>query len=234
MPVFSLNQQIFFPPPHMANPDGILAIGGDLEPERLLLAYEMGIFPWYSEDEPIIWWSPDPRCILDIKELKISKSMKQIMRNRGFRFSFDQAFMEVLNHCRTIERKDQQGTWITDDISRAYQQLHEMGYAHSTEVWQGDELVGGLYGVSLGKGFFGESMFSKVSNASKAALIHLTSCLETKGFTWLDCQVYNGHLGRLGAKNIPRPEFLQRLEEAVGHATIQGNWEICLKEGEGK
>ena len=230
MPVFSLNEDIFFPPPHMANPDGILAVGGDLRPERLLLAYEMGIFPWYSEDEPIIWWSPDPRCILEIDELRITKSMRQVMRNQGFRFSFDQAFGTVLAHCQTIDRKDQLGTWITEEISRAYQHLHDLGFAHSVEVWLDDELVGGLYGVSLGKCFFGESMFSKVSNASKAALIHMTASLKQKGFSWVDCQVYNSHLGRLGAKNIPRPEFLARLEQGVNQSTLRGNWGECLQQ----
>ncbi len=224
MPVYSLTDDIYFPPPHFSNPDGILAIGGDLSPQRLLLAYHMGIFPWYSEWEPIVWWSPDPRCILPLSSLKISKSMRQVLRKDSFQVTFDQAFGKVLYQCRSMRRKGQRGTWITLEMEEAYQNLHQMGYAHSVEVWQEGQLVGGLYGVSVGRCFFGESMFSAVSNASKVAFVHLVHFLDARGFTWIDCQVYNDHLGSLGAIEVPRTTFLQMLEKDVAQASLRGNW----------
>ncbi|MEL6588892.1 MAG: leucyl/phenylalanyl-tRNA--protein transferase [Bacteroidota bacterium] len=233
MPVYALTNDIFFPPPQLANPEGILAVGGDLRPERLLLAYHMGIFPWFSEYEPIVWWSPDPRCILETAQLKVSKSMRQVLRRRHFRVSFDQAFGEVIQACRSIKRKGQLGTWITEEMEAAYLSLHEMGFAHSVEVWQNEQLVGGLYGVSLGRCFFGESMFSRASNASKTGFITLVRALETKGFRWLDCQIYNEHLGSLGAHEISREEFLHRLEQDIRQDTLQGNWGELLRVGDG-
>lgn len=229
MPVYALTNDIFFPPPQLANPEGILAVGGDLRPERLLLAYHMGIFPWFSEYEPIVWWSPDPRCILETAQLKVSKSMRQVLRREYFQVSFDQAFGEVIRACRSIKRKGQRGTWITEEMEAAYQSLHEMGFAHSVEVWQEQELVGGLYGVSLGRCFFGESMFSRVSNASKTGFITLVKALREQGFEWLDCQIYNEHLGSLGAHEISREEFLTRLEKDIRQDTLQGNWGELLQ-----
>ncbi|MFK7926438.1 MAG: leucyl/phenylalanyl-tRNA--protein transferase [Bacteroidia bacterium] len=229
MPVYALTDDIFFPPPQLANPEGILAVGGDLRPERLLLAYHMGIFPWYSEYEPIVWWSPDPRCILETNQLKVSKSMRQILRRAGFRISFDQAFGTVIQECRKIKRKGQRGTWITDEMETSYCSLHEMGFAHSVEVWENEKLVGGLYGVSVGRCFFGESMFSRASNASKAGFITLVQHLQAAGFQWIDCQIYNDHLGSLGASEISRESFLARLAHDIKLDTLQGNWEDLLK-----
>ena len=228
MPVFELTDSLIFPPPNLANPDGILAIGGDLRPERLLLAYQMGIFPWYSHTEPIIWWSPDPRFILETASLKISKSMRQVLRRNQFQFTFDQAFSDVIAECKQIDRKGQSGTWITHDMLSAYEELHRLGFAHSVEVWENDQLVGGLYGISLGQCFFGESMFAKVSNASKAGFITLVQTLEEQGFTWIDCQVHTDHLERLGAEEIPREEFLSRLTQDLNHPTYQGNWQLMF------
>lgn len=225
MPIFALTDEIIFPPPQWANEQGILAIGGDLQPERLLLAYEKGIFPWYSEDEPIIWWSPDPRFVLRSSNLKVSKSMKQVLRSEKFQITFDQNFSDVIQNCQQIKRKGQPGTWITNPMYEAYIKLHELGYAHSVEVWENAELVGGLYGISLGRAFFGESMFSKVSNASKTGFIHLVNTLKRHHFELIDCQVYTQHLARFGAEEIHRSDFLAELEEALTHRTIQGNWE---------
>ena len=224
MAVYALSNELFFPPPQLSNPDGILAIGGDLSPQRLLLAYHMGIFPWYSEWEPIVWWSPDPRCILPVEALKISKSMRQLIRRNVFSLSFDRAFGQVISQCRNVPRKGQRGTWITLEMEEAYLRLHELGFAHSVEVWQEGQLVGGLYGVSVGRCFFGESMFSLVSNASKMAFVFLVQSLAQKGFNWIDCQVYNQHLGSLGARELPREKFLQLLERDVQKETLQGNW----------
>ncbi|MEM6345473.1 MAG: leucyl/phenylalanyl-tRNA--protein transferase [Bacteroidota bacterium] len=229
MPVYALTEDIFFPPPQLANPEGILAVGGDLRPERLLLAYHMGIFPWYSEYEPIVWWSPDPRCVLETAQLKVSKSMRQILRRNQFQVSFDQAFGTVIQECRKIKRKGQHGTWITDEMEEAYCSLHDMGFAHSVEVWENEQLVGGLYGVSVGRCFFGESMFSRVSNASKTGFITLVKHLQKAGFNWIDCQIYNDHLGSLGASEISREAFLRRLADDIKQDTLQGNWETLLK-----
>lgn len=230
MPIYALSDELIFPPPDWAAPEGILAIGGDLRPERLLLAYQQGIFPWYSPGEPIVWWSPDPRFVLMLEELKISKSMKQVMRSGKFHFTADADFQGVIQNCKTAKRRGQGGTWITQEMQQAYIQLHRMGYAHSVEVWQQDELAGGLYGVSLGNTFFGESMFTRVSNASKAGFIWLLQQLATKGFEWIDCQVYTAHLQRFGARNIPRSRFLKMLEEALTQPTHKGNWGNWLAE----
>lgn len=215
--LFALDKELIFPPVHLAEPDGLLAIGGDLSTDRLLLAYRNGIFPWYEGDH-ILWWCPDPRFVLNPAELKISKSMAQLIKRQTFRFSINEAFTEVISNCKAISRRGQNGTWITEDIREAYTRLHHAGYAHSAEVWQGDELVGGLYGVRLGKIFFGESMFSKVSNASKYAFISYVEQLKSEDVQLIDCQVYTEHLESLGARMMSRQVFVQLLKKLVpGH-----------------
>ena len=214
MPLFALNNELIFPPVHLSEPDGLLAIGGDLSPERLLLAYPKGIFPWYEGDH-ILWWSPDPRFVLFPDELKVSKSMQQLLKKNAFNFTINRSFKEVINSCKTVSRRNQESTWITDEMKNAYINLHHMGYAHSAEVWLNDELVGGLYGIRLGKIFFGESMFSKVSNASKYAFIIYVYTLLLEGVKLIDCQVYTEHLESLGARMIEREKFVQLLKENV-------------------
>jgi leucyl/phenylalanyl-tRNA--protein transferase len=224
MPVFRLSESLVFPPPERAERGGLLAMGGDLSPQRLLLAYEQGIFPWFSDGEPILWWSPDPRFVLFPKELKVSASMRQVLRRNVFRITFDQAFAEVIAHCQQIPRPGQDGTWITAEVQAAYTELHRLGFAHSVEVWQGDDLAGGLYGVSLGSCFFGESMFARVSNASKAGFITLVQALEERNFQLIDCQIYTPHLESLGARGLRRRDFLIRLAELLRSPTWQGSW----------
>ncbi|MDR3716544.1 MAG: leucyl/phenylalanyl-tRNA--protein transferase [Puia sp.] len=198
----------------MAEPDGLLAFGGDLSTERLLLAYRSGIFPWY-EGRHILWWCPDPRFVLFPGELKVSKSMQQSIRKNAFTFRINTAFREVIGNCKVISRKDQAGTWITDEVREAYIRLHDLGYAHCAESWLNGELVGGLYGIRMGKVFFGESMFSKVSNASKFAFISYIRVLQSEGVRLIDCQVYTEHLESLGARMIPREEFIGLVEELI-------------------
>lgn len=214
MPLFALNKELYFPPVHLAEPDGLLAMGGDLSTERLLLAYRSGIFPWY-EGRTILWWSPDPRFVLFPSSLKVSKSMQQLIKRNAFEFTINQAFDQVIAHCRHSNRKGQFGTWITDDVEKAYNRLHRQGFAHSAEAWQNGKLVGGLYGIRMGKFFFGESMFSHVSNASKFAFIRYTQLLQSEGVELIDCQVYTQHLESLGAKMIPRNQFIQTLQEGL-------------------
>jgi len=223
MPVFSLNEDIIFPPVELADESGILAVGGDLSEERLIEAYSRGIFPWYSPGEPILWWSPDPRFILYPKEIKVSRSMRQILKRETFTITFDQAFPEVIKNC-SKPREDELGTWITDEMTDAYIKLHNVGLAHSVEAWQDGRLAGGLYGVSLGKTFFGESMFTHVSNASKACFIVLTRYLGEAGFPIIDCQVHTDHLASLGAHFIPRSDFLAVIESSIKEETLRGNW----------
>ncbi len=225
MSYYFLGEELFFPPVEQADEYGILAIGGDLSPARLLLAYRSGIFPWFSQDEPIIWWAPNPRFVLYPEDIKVSKSMKQILRRKQFQITADQHFSEVISHCRHIPRPGQEGTWITPDMQMAYQKLHEEGYAHSIEVWEDGELVGGLYGVSLGRCFFGESMFSRVSNASKAGFISLVLELQSRNFELVDCQVYTQHLASLGAKSIPRARFTQEIQQALDYPSFRGSWQ---------
>lgn len=213
MQIIILSDELWFPPVEESLPDGLLAVGGDLSPERLLLAYRSGIFPWFSDDEPALWWSPDPRFVLFPKELKVSKSMARLMQGCTFEFRVNTAFSEVIGHCSAITRKDQDGTWITDDIIDAYSELHDMGYALSAEAWQNGVLVGGLYGIRMGNCFFGESMFSKVSNASKFAFINWVRLLQQEGVAFIDCQVHTEHLESLGARMIPRSEFMKLLAE---------------------
>jgi leucyl/phenylalanyl-tRNA--protein transferase len=228
MPIFALNEQIIFPPVNLAERSGILAVGGDLSPERLIEAYRRGIFPWYSEGDPIIWWSPDPRFVLFPAETYISKTMRQVLRRKVFEVSFDRDFRAVMRGCQG-PRKREKGTWITEEMMEAYIRLHESGIAHSIATWQHGELMGGLYGISLGRCFFGESMFTRVSNASKAAFITLSMRLRELGFVIIDCQVYTSHLESLGARHITRDEYIAILEEGLMYETIQGSWGDLIK-----
>ena len=209
--MYFLTKDLYFPPVDEASPEGILAIGGDLSTERLLLAYKRGIFPWFEEDEPIMWWAPPERMVLFFEDLKISKSMRNVLNQKKFRITFNTAFREVILHCKKITRKDQPGTWITNEMVEAYCKLHEIGVAKSVEVWENEQLVGGLYGIDLGHIFCGESMFSKVSNASKVAFIHLVKYLQKNNYRILDCQVYNDHLASLGCVEIDRDDFMTLL-----------------------
>ncbi len=208
-----------FPPVEEADEDGLLAMGGDLSVERLLHAYQKGVFPWYEGDVPL-WWCPDPRFVLFPDELKVSKSMQQLLKKNTFEFSINKAFEEVIHQCKTTYRQGQQGTWITDEIKYAYTQLHYLGYAHSAEVWLNETLVGGLYGIRLGKVFFGESMFSLVSNASKYAFIKYVEQLKKDNIQLIDCQVYTEHLESLGAKMIHRKDFITLLNEYIDKKII--------------
>ncbi len=212
--MYILTDVIKFPPASYADYDGLLALGGDLSIQRLLLAYTSGIFPWYNEGQPILWYSPDPRMVLFPSELKVSKSMKQLIRKNKFEVTFNKDFKNVLMNCATIKRTEQDGTWITRDMQSAYLELNKLGYAISVEVWENDELVGGLYGIWLEgkKVFCGESMFSKVSNASKYGFITLVNWLQKKDVKLIDCQVYTDHLASLGAREIDRSRFLSYLE----------------------
>ncbi|MCL1911446.1 MAG: leucyl/phenylalanyl-tRNA--protein transferase [Leptospirales bacterium] len=221
--IFNLPKEIIFPPVELAEPNGILAVGGDLSVERLIAAYRQGIFPWFSEGSPILWWSPDPRFVLYPNEIKISRSMKQIMNRNFFNITYDTAFRDVIGNCRK-QRKDQNGTWITDEMEEAYIELHIMGFAHSVETWHNGALAGGLYGISIGKMFFGESMFANISNASKAALITLSVKLQSLGFDCIDCQVYTEHLSSMGGRSIPRDDFMNIITSSMKHETILGNW----------
>ena len=214
--MFLLNNDLFFPPLQTADEDGLLAIGGDLSIERLLLAYRSGIFPWYNEDEPICWWSPDPRFVLYPDELKVSSSMKTVLQNGKYRFTINRAFEKVIQNCKTVSRHGQDGTWISPAMQQAYTALHELGYAHSAETWQDGELVGGLYGVRLGDIFFGESMFSLKPNASKFAFTSYVRILQKENVQLIDCQLHTNHLESLGAKMIPRELFTQILVTNTG------------------
>lgn len=207
---------VLFPPPAAAltRPNGLLAAGGDLAPERLLAAYRNGIFPWYEEGQPILWWSPDPRTVLFPAELHLSRRFRRSLRQGSFQASFDTDFTAVVRGCARIDEPEA-GTWITPDMMAAYQRLHELGHAHSLEVWADDRLAGGLYGVALGRAFFAESMFSRRSNASKAALAHLARVLEAHGFRLVDCQLPSPHLARMGAREVSRRQFLALLREAL-------------------
>ncbi|MDX1362690.1 MAG: leucyl/phenylalanyl-tRNA--protein transferase [Arenibacter latericius] len=211
--MFFLDDRFLFPNVNNADKEGLLAVGGDLSPQRLILAYKNGIFPWYNEESPILWWSPNPRMVLFPDEVKVSKSMRQLINKKPFKITWNSQFNEVINKCSSIERKDQDGTWITEEMKRAYLRLHELGVAKSMEVWENDTLVGGLYGIDLGHVFCGESMFSSVSNASKYAFIHMAKELGEKGYKVIDCQVYNSHLASLGAREIPREYFIKLLKD---------------------
>jgi leucyl/phenylalanyl-tRNA--protein transferase len=224
MPVFQLSKKLIFPPPELAEKDGLLAVGGDLSKKRLVLAYSMGIFPWYSEGFPILWWSPDPRLILIPEELTLSRSLRQVIKKNMFKVTMDTAFEEVIRNCAEAPRKKNEGTWITEDMIEAYIRLHHSGVAHSVESWRNGELVGGLYGVALGKAFFGESMFSKTSNASKVAFAELVRQLTAWDFTLIDCQVTTNHLISFGAKEVSRDEFMRILHHALEMPGVKGKW----------
>lgn len=226
MPIFRLVDDIVFPPPDYADPSGLLAIGGDLSSERLLEAYRNGIFPWYSDDQPILWWSPDPRFMLDLDEFKPSRSLRKTLRRKIFHVTFDRVFDEVIEACASVPREGQSGTWITPEMQQAYITLHGLGYAHSVETWFEGELVGGLYGVSLGKAFFGESMFHRKADASKTALASLVEKLKKWGFQFIDSQMTTDHMSHLGAREVPRRIFLKRLKSALSHPTKRGKWRV--------
>ncbi len=220
--MLQLGSELWFPPPEHFGEDGLVAIGGDLSPARLLLAYERGIFPWSAPEDPLLWWSPTPRAVVQPSEVKVSKSMRNVLNQKRFTITMDQDFRGVMEGCAD---RPEEGTWITEDFMEAYGQLHELGFAHSVEAWNNaGELVGGLYGVSLGNMFFGESMFAKASNASKTAFITLARQLETWGMPWMDCQIMNPHLASLGAMMMPRTEFLSALDLALEAPTRRGTW----------
>ena len=212
-----------FPPLDAASPEGLLAIGGDLCPDRILSAYRRGIFPWFSGNQPILWWSPNPRAVLLPSQIRISRSLKKNIRNRGFRITTDQAFVDVVKECAK-DREQQKGTWITREMRDAYTALHSRGHAHSVETWQNGELVGGLYGISIGKAFFGESMFARVTDSSKTALVGLSTLLTTWEYHFIDCQVRSSHLDSLGAKCIPRNQFSKMLERAIRVPVAPHHW----------
>ena len=210
-----LSNSIWFPNPQEADKDGLLAIGGDLSVKRLMLAYRAGIFPWFEDYQPILWWSPDPRMVLFLDDFKVSKSLEKIIHKNKFTITYNACFSEVIRNCSQIKREGQQGTWITNQMQESYLQLHKIGLATSVEIWLDDELVGGLYGIDLidKKVFCGESMFSKVSDASKVGFYYLVAQLKAKNYQLIDCQMYTTHLERLGAKEIPRNEFLKYLNQ---------------------
>jgi leucyl/phenylalanyl-tRNA--protein transferase len=225
MPVFRIPDDLIFPDPDLAEEDGLLGVGGDLKPERLLLAYRNGIFPWFSKGEPIMWWSPEPRCVLYPENLNVSTSLRQALKKGGYEVRFDTCFTDVIRYCSATKRKGQRGTWITKEMVEAYIRLHELGYAHSTEVFIGGELAGGLYGVAIGMTYSGESMFHLRPEASKIALYYLVQRLKDWKFPLIDCQVTNPHLLSLGAEEMPRKEFLKQMKknrEKKGHL---GKWD---------
>jgi leucyl/phenylalanyl-tRNA--protein transferase len=213
--MYFLSKELYFPPVEEASYEGVLAIGGDLSVERLLLAYRNGIFPWFNDDEPILWWSPSERMVVNPQDYKVSKSLRNIINRNIFEVTINKDFESVISNCQTIERKGQDGTWITDDIIQSYTELHKLGKAISFEVWQNNELVGGLYGVDLGHVFCGESMFSKVPNASKVAFVKLIEYLKANNYKLLDCQVHNDHLEKLGAFEISRVTFMTILKSQL-------------------
>ncbi len=225
MPLFRLSERIEFPPAWLARSDGLLCIGGDLSLERLLLAYQNGIFPWFSENEPLLWWSPDPRLVLFPDTIKISRSLKKDIKRTPFRITVDNAFEQTIVSCAQPRRDSHEGTWLVDEMIDAYIQLHKQGYAHSIETWHGNSLIGGLYGVCLGGSFFGESMFSNESNASKIALSALATLLNTHGFDMIDCQVTTNHLVNMGAVEVSRENFLKALAPSITRKMDTNIWD---------
>lgn len=222
MPVFSLNDSLLFPPPQLARSDGLLAVGGDLSPERLLLAYRQGIFPWYGPGEPLLWWAPNPRLVLFPEELRISRRLARTIRQNKFRVEYDHDFAKVIRLCGAT-RQDS-GTWLDPPLIAAFCRLQQLGYAHSVACYLGEELVGGLYGLALDRVFFGESMFSLVADSSKVALVGLVALLKKRGFAVIDCQVRTDHLLSMGAREIGGSDFAQLLLENIGHTTPDGSW----------
>jgi len=224
VPIYALPEEHVFPDPELADDSGIVAVGGDLHPARLLLGYSVGIFPWYSDGQPILWHSPDPRFVLTPSELHVTRSLRQRMKRQPFEITMDQSFPSVIRACAQIPRPYQDGTWITDAMEEAYVRLHSLGFAHSVEAWEDGELVGGLYGVSLGSVFFGESMFANRDDASKIAFVSLVRQLAAWGFEMVDSQVYTDHLNRFGATEIGRRDYLERLTRCLQTETRQGRW----------
>lgn len=225
MPVFRLDKRLVFPPVELAE-DGLLAVGGDLSPQRLLLGYSQGIFPWYGPKLPILWHSPDPRMVMVTRDLIINRSLRKAIRRRPYQLRVDTAFVDVLARCAETPRPGQDGTWLVPDMLAAYGKLHELGFAHSFEAWQDERLVGGLYGVSLGACFFGESMFAHAPDASKIAFAAGVAQLDAWGITLIDCQVHTEHLERLGAAEVPRSVFIERLRQALDAPTRRGRWQF--------
>lgn len=225
MPVYALDEDtLLFPPAGGANEEGLVAVGGRLSEDWLLTAYSSGLFPWFNPGDPVLWWSPDPRMVLQPSQVHVSKSMRPMLNNKAFEFSFDENFEKVMRACARAPRSGQSGTWITDEMIEAYCNLHKIGMAHSAEIHKDGKLIGGLYGVAIGGAFFGESMFSKQSNVSKLCFIRLCNWLYSKGFELIDCQVYSEHLARLGAHEIPRSTFIGRLKSALDKNTMKGKW----------
>jgi leucyl/phenylalanyl-tRNA--protein transferase len=224
--VYRLPSEPVFPDPQESEADGLLAVGGDLSPERLLAAYAAGIFPWFNPGSPILWWSPDPRLVLRPAWLHVPRSLERALRRGRYQVRADTAFDQVIRRCAEAPRPGQPGTWITRDMLRAYQRLHRLGFAHSFEAWEGDVLAGGLYGVSLGRAFFGESMFADRADASKVALVASIRWLAARGVELTDCQVHTEHLARFGAREIPRARFLAELAVALAHPTLRGKWDF--------
>ncbi len=219
-----------FPDIENTTPEGIVGVGGNLSPGMLLSAYSQGIFPWYSPGEPILWWSPDPRYVLFPEKIHIQRSLRKILKKDHFTYTFDKSFRKVISRCAIAERPGQNGTWITEEMIKGYSILNELGYAHSMEIWAGDCLAGGLYGVSLGDIFFGESMFTEQDNASKAGFVMLVTLLSREGFLLIDSQVYTSHLERFGAEEIPRNEYMDVLNKALKGRTRKGNWGLMFDE----
>jgi leucyl/phenylalanyl-tRNA--protein transferase len=224
MPIYQLTEDLIFPDPEWATPTGLLAIGGDLSAQRLLLAYRLGIFPWYGPGDPILWWSPPQRCIIEPTRFHVSRSLRKLLQQRRFTVTFDQAFPQVIHACAASRLVQQQETWITPEMIEAYCVLHHLGFAHSAEAWRDGQLVGGIYGVSLGSAFFGESMFKYEANASKVTFATLAQRLAEWQFTVIDCQISNPHLLRLGGQEISRSQFLRRLAEALSFPTRRRRW----------
>lgn len=231
MGIFRIPLRHVFPDPNQADASGLLGVGGDLDPRRITLAYRLGIFPWFSEGQPILWWSPDPRMVLAPQDLRVGRSLRKRINQRPYRVTMDHAFSRVIRHCARIGRPNQDGTWITEDMVQAYEALHAAGFAHSVETWDGDELVGGLYGVAVGAVFCGESMFALAPDASKIAFVLAVRRLEEWGFKLVDCQVYTEHLARFGAHEVPRAEFLSELAPLVYEAVEAGPWRTELEPG---
>lgn len=224
MPVFQLDHRVIFPPVHFAEPDGLLAVGGDLSVERLLLAYQNGIFPWFNDGDPILWWSPSPRLVLLPREFHVSRRLRRVVKRGEMTTTLDRDFSLVVQSCAAPRGPRRDETWITPDMQAAYTQLHHEGFAHSVETWKGDTLVGGLYGVAIGGCFFGESMFSAADNASKIALVRLVDHLDSQGFVLIDCQIRTEHLVRMGARELSRNDFLELLEAGRAVAIPPGKW----------
>jgi leucyl/phenylalanyl-tRNA--protein transferase len=228
MPVYMLNRELRFPPPEGASPEGVVAVGGDASPERLVLAYSLGIFPWPHRDLPLLWFSPDPRFVLRLDSVHVGRSLRKRIRAAPFEIRTDTAFAEVMQGCSTSPRPGQDGTWITPELKRGFEALHARGVAHSIEAWRDGELVGGLYGVSLGQAFCGESMFARADDASKIAAVTMLGNLRRWGFHFVDCQVYTDHLSRFGAEEWPRAKFLTALQVALAQPSTSGPWRFEL------